>query len=89
MKEKYCNKCGGPLVCTYIKENLYFYINAAGKVIRDTNEDLWNGGIEFYCSNDKSHYIMPQPGNDDYDNFIEWKTEFEKQMLKIMEEKNL
>jgi len=89
MKERNCNKCGGQLVCTYTKEDLYFYIDENGNVTRDTNPDLWGGGITFHCSNDTSHDIMPQPGEEDYNEFEAWRQEFENKINKIIVEENL
>ena len=90
MKTRNCNECGGPLVCTYTKEDLYFYIDEHGNVVRDTNQDLWNGEIiEFHCSNNTSHNIMPQPGEEDYEEYERWRHEFENEINKIIAEENL
>lgn len=58
MEQSKCKVCGGNIVCTVRRANLYFYINEKGKVERDENPDLWEyDPIHFHCENDKEHEI--------------------------------
>ena len=74
MKELHCPVCGGAIVCTYERTNLYFFINEQGNVERDENPDLWfEGHYHFHCSNDKEHDIRPLSRSK---SFEDWCKEF-------------
>lgn len=80
MQMKVCKICGGAIVCTYQREDLYFYIED-GKVKRDTNPDLWAGyPFVFHCSNDREHPIVLDSS---------WCDEFEKEISKMIVEVKL
>ena len=88
MKDRHCETCGAPLAATYEKNDLYFYIDDNGKVVRDTNQDLLDVGFFVHCSNDLTHNIGPIHGQKGFQEFEEWKDQFEGEVLKIMAEEN-
>ena len=80
MTPKKCPICDGDIVCTYQREDLYFYIEG-GEVKRDTNPDLWSGyPFVFHCSNDKEHPIVLD---------TDWCEEFEREISKLIVEVKL
>jgi hypothetical protein len=59
IKSRDCPVCGGPIMFSYERPNLDFYIED-GKIVRDTNRDLWYGKdpyLAFYCTNDITHNL--------------------------------
>ena len=80
MKNKLCPVCGSEIVCTYNREDLYFYI-VSEKVVRDTNPDLWaDDPFHFHCSNDKEHPIILD---------TKWCEEFESEIARVVTEVKL
>lgn len=80
MKHKVCKVCGSQLVCTYQREDLYFYIEN-GIVVRDNNPEIWAGyPFVFHCSNDREHPVILD---------TEWCEEFEREISKLMVEVKL
>ena len=80
MKQKTCPVCGAAIVCTYQREDLYFYIERR-QVKRDTNPDLWaDDPFVFHCSNDKEHPVILDE---------KWCQEFEKEIAKLLVEVKL
>lgn len=57
IEQKDCPVCGGAIVIVYVRPDLTYYIEN-GKIVRDTNNDLWDGTepfLRFQCSNDALH----------------------------------
>jgi len=80
MTPKYCPICGAEIVCTYKRDDLYFYV-IGDKVARDTNPDLWaDYPFVFHCSNDKEHPVVLD---------TQWCEEFEKEISKLIVEVKL
>jgi len=80
MKHQVCKICGAQIVCTYQREDLYFYIEE-GVVKRDKNPDLWaDHPFLFHCSNDKEHPIILD---------ADWCKEFENEIAKAVTEVKL
>jgi hypothetical protein len=77
VKELRCPECGGLIVCTIERSNLYFFINSSGEVERDKNEDIWDlsNHINFHCSYDSTHEICSIP---------EWEDEFLEEIKNIL-----
>jgi hypothetical protein len=89
MKDRHCETCGGLLAATYERTDYYFYIDESGKVVRDTNPDLWvQAALNIHCSNDRTHNIGPIYGEKGYEEFEEWKEQFEREIFKLILEEN-
>lgn len=57
IKSRDCPICGGPIMFSYVRPEFEFNIED-GKIVRDSNQDLWNGKdpyLDFHCSNDGTH----------------------------------
>jgi hypothetical protein len=80
MKQKLCPICKSPIVCTYQREDLFFYIEKR-QVKRDENPDLWaDHPFVFHCSNDKEHPVILD---------TDWCNEFENEIAKVVTEVKL
>ena len=80
MKQMTCPVCKANIVCTYQREDLYFYIEKR-KVVRDENPDLWaDHPFVFHCSNDKEHPVILD---------AKWCEEYEQEIAKLLVEVKL
>ncbi len=89
MKQFLCPICKAPIVCSYVRSDLYFYQDKNNNVVRDTNNDVLQGidpYLYFYCSNNMKDNIESLT---DLPEFIEWQTEFNAAILAILQEEYL
>ncbi len=78
-----CPVCGGPIMIEYIKPDMFFNIEN-GKLVRDTNHDLWDGTdpyLRFVCTNDSEHDMEAKTIMDDPEDrsLMEWMEKIEEE----------
>lgn len=82
IEQKDCPICGGPVSLEYVRPD-FFYDIEDGKIVRDTNHDLWDGTkpfLRFRCSNDMTHNleIVEETGMPNTD-LTDWMQRVEKE----------
>jgi hypothetical protein len=76
VEQRQCKVCGGNIVCTLKRSNLYFFIDKDGCVARDDNPDYWEmSPIQFHCENDMEHDIEIEE---------EWKEKYEEKIYRLI-----
>jgi len=84
LEDKRCANCNASLAMIRTFPEFYFYINEAGRVVRDTNPDLTIGKTSMYdviCTNDRTHEVYTNEPSMEFDH---WCEEFEKNCRRIL-----